>query len=215
MTADSLIRLQGVLVLALVAGCSGAADVSPSLQGVPAAGSTAAEDRWDPVFVDLDGRELRPAQDPATKAVAVVFILRECPIANSYVPELNRLHEHFSSRGVHPVLIHADPDTTIDQARNHASEYQLRSPVVLDPRQEWVKLAGATVSPEAVVFSRTGEIVYRGRIDDQYVGLGKRRTTVTSHDLQDALEAVLAGQPVSPPRTEAVGCLIPKLSKGE
>jgi len=53
-------------------------------------------------------------------------------------------------------------------------------------------------------------LVYRGRIDDQFAGLGKRRTVVTSHDLRDALEATLVGKPVPQPRTEAVGCPIPK-----
>jgi hypothetical protein len=66
---------------------------------------------------------------------------------------------------------------------------------------QWVKKAGATRSPETVVFSPKGQIVYRGRISDQYVGLGKRRANVTSHDLRDALEALLAGQPVTQSQT--------------
>jgi hypothetical protein len=107
------------------------------------------------------------------------------------------------------LLVHVDPDVTESSAREHAQKHLLQCPVAVDPRHVWAKRAGATIAPEAAVFAREGALLYRGRIDDQYVGPGKRRTIVTSHDLRDALEAILAGQPIPQPRTQAVGCFIP------
>lgn len=77
--------------------------------------------------------------------------------------------------------------------------------------QKW----GITVKPEAFVLSSKGELVYLGRIDDRYADFSKRREQVTSHDLCDALEAILAGNPVAKPRIPAIGCDIdlPKKSK--
>ena len=49
---------------------------------------------------------------------------------------------------------------------------------------------------------------YRGRIDNQYASLGHPRRVVTAHDLQDALEAVIAGKPVATPQTDPIGCYI-------
>src|SRR5215471_17528643 len=106
-------------------------------------------------------------------------------------------------------MIPVDPEISSERFRGHARDYDLRMPFSLDPRHEWVERAGATTAPEAAVFSPSGELLYRGRIDDQYAGLGKRRSVVTSHDLRDALEAILAGKPVTPSRTEAIGCPIP------
>jgi hypothetical protein len=191
--------LSGLMVLGLSIGCFSA---------------TAYSDEPSPnfTFTDISGREIRPFDDPSTKALALGFLLPDCPIANSFIPEINRLHDAFSARGVTLLLIHADSETTPDQAREHSREYQVRPPVVLDPRHHWVKRAGATTSPEVVVFSPTGEIVYRGRINDQYVDLGKRRAYVTSHDLKNAIEAFLAGQPIAKPHHEAVGCPIPSLA---
>jgi hypothetical protein len=178
----------------------------------PAAAPAAAEQpAWNPVFKTFDGRELRPATN--SQATVLVFLLKDCPIANSFIPELNRLDEEFRPRGVSLLLIHADSQVTPDEARAHATEYQIKLPVTLDPNHHWVKTAAATTSPEAVVFSKTGQIVYRGRINDQYVGLGKRRAVVTSHDLKSALEAILANQPIPQPKTEPIGCPIPILSK--
>jgi hypothetical protein len=59
-----------------------------------------------------------------------------------------------------------------------------------------------------VVLDATGEIRYRGRIDNRYEALGRPRRVVTIRDLRDALDAVLAGRPVARPETTALGCYI-------
>ena len=164
-----------------------------------------------PTLNDLSGNPLH-AIDPQAKASVLVFVLHDCPIANSYIPLLNRLNESFRPRGVQMLVVESDPQITLDQARKHAEEYQIGLPVVIDSQHAWVKLAMAKKTPEAVVFSSGGEILYHGRIDDQYVGFGKRRMQVTTHDLQDALEAILAHRPVPNAAAEAIGCYIPELN---
>ena len=54
-----------------------------------------------------------------------------------------------------------------------------------------------------------GKILYSGRIDNFYAGLGKPRRQATVHDLRTALEETLAGKPVTTPKTDPVGCYIP------
>jgi hypothetical protein len=71
------------------------------------------------------------------------------------------------------------------------------------------KKAGATITPEAAVFSAAGEMLYRGRINNLYASLGKQRRQATEHDLRRALDEALAGKAVSTPRTQAVGCYLP------
>ena len=46
-------------------------------------------------------------------------------------------------------------------------------------------------------------------VDDRYVDFGKRRALPVRRDLQEALEAVLAGEPIAEPRVPGVGCFIP------
>lgn len=161
-------------------------------------------------LVGLDGHDLWPVADETTKAIALVFILPDCPICNAYMPELKRLNDEFAPQGIPLVLVHADTQVTVAEAENHKREYQISLPVALDSKRTWIQQAEATMAPEAAVFSPQGELLYRGRIDNQYAGLGQRRATVNSHDLRDACAAVLAGQPVKEPRTEAIGCFIPR-----
>ena len=133
----------------------------------------------------------------------LIFILPDCPIGNSYMPELNRLHDGFTSRGVPMLLVHADRTTSGEQARTHTQEYHVKMPVILDRQHHWVKKTGVTIAPEVAVFSPLGELLYRGRINNQYAKLGQRRAVVTEHDLRDCLDAILAGQPSKNPVSAA------------
>ncbi len=158
---------------------------------------------------DVAGVDHHPFTDPAVKAVALVFVLADCPIANGYAPEINRLCAEYGPRGVRFFLVHVDEDLSQRAAAEHAREYSYTCPVVVDGGHALVRRAGARTSPEAAVFGPDGERKYLGRIDDLYADLGKRRARATSLDLRDALDAVLAGRPVPHPVTEAVGCFIP------
>ena len=57
-------------------------------------------------------------------------------------------------------------------------------------------------------------IRYRGRIDDQYA-IGTARPQPQCHDLQRAIDQLLAGQPVAVPSTEIVGCVIGRTKRPE
>jgi thiol-disulfide isomerase/thioredoxin len=157
---------------------------------------------------DIAGIDRRPMDVGSAKAVVILFIATECPISNGYAPEINHICKEYESRGVVFYLVHSDPDVTAADAKKHAGDYGFTCPVLIDRKHELAKRVGATVTPEAVVVGADGELLYRGRIDDLYVALGSRRYEATTHDLRNALDAVLAGKPVMTPRTNAVGCSI-------
>ena len=66
--------------------------------------------------------------------------------------------------------------------------------------------------PEAAVFDRHRKITYVGRINDLYSELGSARPEPTTHELADAIESTLSGQPVQVARTKAIGCPIADLA---
>ena len=69
-----------------------------------------------------------------------------------------------------------------------------------------------TVTPEVAVMVG-GHMVYRGRIDDRYVELGKERPQPTQRDLESTLDALIAGKRVAQRETRAVGCILSDLVK--
>jgi hypothetical protein len=166
-------------------------------------------------FVDVLGEKYTLPGPDDCKAVVLLFVGYDCPISNSYTKEIVRLCNEFMPKKVAFCVVYADADISKDDARKHAKEYGFCCPAILDPKMTLALKVGATVKPEAAVLSPQGELRYLGRIDNRYVDFGKRREQVTSHELRDALDAVLAGKPVATPRVKALGCDIdlPKQSK--
>lgn len=148
------------------------------------------------------------AADPPV-ATVLLFLAPDCPVSNAYAPEIGRLIDDYWPRGVGFIAVYADPRLSDDEVRRHANAFNLRCPVMVDPRQELARAVGATVTPEAAVFDAEGERVYVGRIDDLYFDFGRRRAAPTTRDLRDALDAVLAGKPVAWVHSPAIGCEIP------
>ncbi len=163
-------------------------------------------------LVSLSGERVDPlaAGDPAS---VFLFMRSDCPIANRYAPELRRLHEAFSPRGVRFWLVYVDPQEEADSIQRHAEEYQVPGEILRDSHHDLVRLTGARVTPEAAVFDAGGRLVYRGRIDDRYPDFGKARAKPNRRDLKLALESVLQGDPVAEPETRAVGCFIADLAR--
>jgi AhpC/TSA family len=152
---------------------------------------------------------------PTAGATVVFFVATDCPVSNSYAPEIQRVCREYGPRGVDCSLMYEDVDIRpspahLDQqVRQHLKEYGYEGfSVVVDRERTAANYAKASITPQAFVIDRAGEIRYRGRIDNLYVALGKTRQQVTSHDLRDALDAVLAGRKVLRPETEALGCFI-------
>jgi hypothetical protein len=159
-------------------------------------------------LIDLAGRPQRPFRQSDRKATVLFFVLPDCPISNASAPEIQRIVTEYAKKDVASFIVYVDPELSAEDARKHAKEFGFAGSVLCDTRLKLVKQAGATIAPESVVLSPDGEIRYRGRINDLYVDFGKRRAQPSQHDLRDALEAVLAGRPVTRTRTQAIGCPI-------
>jgi hypothetical protein len=138
----------------------------------------------------------------------LIFVSTDCPISNRYAPEIKRLYDEFTPRGVRFRLVYPNPLDGEPAISRHLREFGLPSIAERDRDHSIVKMAGATITPEAVVLDSRQGLVYRGRIDDRFVELGRERPSATTRDLRDAITASLAGRAVSPSETQAVGCFI-------
>jgi len=168
-----------------------------------------------PALHDLDGQLHRPLAVEEAAAHVLLFITVDCPIANGYAPTIKELAGEFEPLGVSFFLVHVDPDVDAARAREHAADFGYDLPVLLDPGHLLVGHLGATITPEAAVLTARGGLVYRGRVDDWYAALGKKRRQPTTYDLREALRSCLAGSPVPVARTKAVGCMIPESPAGD
>src|SRR5947207_1100975 len=142
------------------------------------------------------------------KVVVLVFVSSECPVSNKFAPELERLSHKFPTNEVSFTMLYPNKSDSEAKIVEHRREYHLTGAYLRDPKHKLVKEARATITPEAAVFDEKRDLVYRGRVNDQFIALGKGRPQPTQHDLEDAIAALRAGQKPKQARTEAVGCFI-------
>lgn len=153
--------------------------------------------------LDLSGNAADPFATPA-RARVFLFVRTDCPITNRYAPELRRLAGEFT--GVDFWMVYPDPSDSPDKIRRHFIDFGFPGKILRDPSHDLVKRAHATTAPEAAIFDAEGRLMYHGRIDDLWVTPGISRAVARSHDLEDAVTAVLAGKPVKLAETHPVGC---------
>jgi peroxiredoxin len=161
---------------------------------------------------DTAGAVHTRAEWAGRKAVVLYFTTIDCPVANSYVPEMNRIHDAYAARGVLFLAVQADTTVAEPEVAAYARDFRYTFPVVLDPQQVLVRLTEATTTPQAAVVTAEGKLLYLGRVDNRVEDFGKQRPRATVFDLRDALDATLAGKPVAHPSTRSIGCAITRVA---
>ena len=173
----------------------------PALAEGPAIGATA------PVFdlKTLDGKDFSLASaEKADKLVVLMFIATECPYSNAYNDRMRDMAAAYAAKGVQFVGINSNSTESVADAVAHAKKHGHTFTIVKDPGNKVADLYDARRTPEVFVVDKDGKLVYHGRIDENY----EDATKVTSPDLKNALDALLAGQPVAKAETKAFGCTI-------
>ena len=196
----------GRIILALLLATAHASAQGPAL-------TERTESTGPTRVLDLAGRPVNPlVVEPGSAATVLVFTTTDCPIANRYAPEIQRLESRFGQQ-VRFVLVFPVAADSAAVIRTHLKKFAYWSEAVRDTAQELIKHTGVTISPEVAVLDAKSQVVYRGRIDDRYLEIGVERSQPTVRDLEKALEAVVAGKPVAVRETQAVGCILADLVK--
>lgn len=195
--------LASAWALLLLTGCSGArGDVSPAPSSVGA--------RRIQVGDTASGLH-EPLRVTGARAHVLLFTAVGCERSASYAPEISRLMERFSEKGIRFLLIDTGGPGRADEVQRNARELGYSQVVLLDPEHELVRELGVRVTPEAVVALPDGMLVYRGRIDDLWTESGVARDEPRYRDLEEALEGVVAGKRGPRIHTLAAGTPIPSV----
>lgn len=170
--------------------------------------STAWAGNLDFSLKDAKGMTHTAADLGREKATVFVFVATDCPNSNTYAPILSRLYREYSPRGVAFFNVYSDPSESSSTVLKHDTEFGTPFAALLDPHQTLARATGARSTPEVVILGPGGQQLYRGRVDNRVVELGKARHKPTENDLQEALDAILEGIAAPHPVTRAIGCAI-------
>ena len=142
------------------------------------------------------------------KYTVIMFISTECPVSNGYNERMVSLNEKYSKKGISFLGVNANKEEDVKMIAAHCKEHGFTFPVLKDVGNKIADMYAAQVTPETFVVDAKGKLVYHGRIDDS-----RKLDKVKSHDLADALDALLAGKAISNPTAKAFGCTIKRVGE--
>lgn len=157
---------------------------------------------------DANGQQHSLAEDAA--ATVVMFICNHCPFVKHVRGEFPRLAADYQSRGVAIVAINSNDLDNYPQDGPAAMQRESEAlgytfPYLIDEDQSVARAYQAACTPDFYVFDGDLRLAYRGQLDDSRPSNGK---PVTGRDIRAALDAVLAGEPVSDAQVPSIGCNI-------
>jgi peroxiredoxin len=159
---------------------------------------------------DTQGARVSLGDFQGAPALLVMFICNHCPYVKHVRPELAKLAREYRDKGVAVVGISANdpeafPDDAPEMMAKEKAEAGYTFPYLYDESQDVARAYHAACTPDFFVFDRGRSLVYRGQLDDSRPDNG---ISLTGKDLRAALDAVLAGKPVSSSQKPSIGCNI-------
>jgi peroxiredoxin len=159
---------------------------------------------------NVDGKTVSLADFKGAKAYLIVFMCNHCPYVIHVSPELAKLAREYQQRGVAVVGINSNDVTSHpdDSPKRMAAEVKSRSytfPYLFDESQKVAHAYRAACTPDFYVFDKDQKLAYRGQLDSSRPDSG---IPLSGQDLRAALDAVLAGKPVSSDQKPSIGCNI-------
>jgi peroxiredoxin len=155
--------------------------------------------------VDGDEHSLGDIED--AEILIVFFTCNHCPYVIGSEDRMNDLFDDYAPRGVAMIAITSNetehhPTDDFDHMAERAREKGFKFPYVRDESQQVALAYGALRTPHYFVFDRQRRLRYTGRMDDNPRQAGKE----TTHELRDALDALLAGKDPPVTMTNPIGC---------
>ena len=156
----------------------------------------------------VDDKEHALGDYAEAAVVVVVFTCNHCPVAKAYQDRIIQIQKDYKDKGVQILAVNSNspsvvPGDGLEHMKARAEEKGYNFPYLVDETQDVATAYGATVTPHVFLLDKERVLRYRGRVDDSQDPAG-----VKSHDLRNAIDAVLAGKDVPEPSTEQFGCSI-------
>ena len=159
---------------------------------------------------NVDGKMVALSDYKSGKGAIVIFDCNTCPYSKAYNDRILGLNKKYSAKGFPVIAINANdpeisPGDSFEEMVSQAKRKKYDFPYLMDETQAVAKSFGATNTPHVFVLKRSGDdftVAYIGTIDNN----SRNASDATKKYVEDAVEALLAGQNVPTPNTKAIGC---------
>jgi len=162
---------------------------------------------WDFTLTDQDGGQVK-LSDYAGRIVVLEWTNPECPYVKRHyrAGTMVTLAKRYDPKGVAWLAINSTSHG--DQAKNKSwhTDQALPYPVLDDRAGVVGRKFKARATPHMFIIDASGKLVYEGAIDDDPDIRGRKENPLNY--VEQALDQLLAGEPVGEPKTRAYGCSV-------
>ncbi len=166
----------------------------------------------------VDGRAYSLRDFGSAKVLVIIFTCNHCPTARAYEDRIKSIVDDYKTKSVAVVAInpndpqsvrldelgYTDLSDSFAEMKTRAAYRKFNFPYLYDGETEAAsRKYGPVATPHAFVFDESRRLRYVGRIDDS-----ERLEYVHTHELRDAIDALLAGREVAVKQTASFGCSI-------
>ena len=160
-------------------------------------------------LADISGKNITLANAKGDAGTLVVFSCNTCPWVIRWEDRYVSLANTYAQKGIGMIAVNSNAarfggEDSLEEMVEHAKNNGYNFPYAQDPESELASAFGATKTPHIYLFNGDDKLVYRGAIDDN----AKNAKKVDVPFLANAIDALLAGNPISPQTTKALGCSI-------
>jgi len=161
---------------------------------------------------NVDGKMISLADFPAAKGFIVIFDCNTCPMSRAYNSRIIALNRTYASQGFPVVLINPNSaevvaEESFDAMQKHAKEHGYDFPYLYDQSQDVVRKFNPTNTPHTFILNKTSnglKVAYIGAIDNN----SRDGAKADKHFVEEAVNELLAGKPVTVTKTKAIGCTV-------
>ena len=156
-----------------------------------------------------DGKTYRLNDFASSHVVCVIFICNHCPYVKATIDRIIALQRDYVGKGVQVIGINSNetvnhPEDSLEHMVRWAKEKRFNFPYLRDESQAVARAYGAERTPHIFLFDQARRLRYTGAIDDNT----QDPSQVKRRYLHEAIEALLANQPVKEAETHAIGCSV-------
>jgi peroxiredoxin len=163
----------------------------------------------DHQLADISGNTMTLADVKGDAGTLVVFSCNTCPWVIRWEDRYVSLANTYAPKGIGMIAVNSNAarfgsEDSLEEMVEHAKNNGYNFPYAQDPESELASAFGATKTPHIYLFNADDKLVYLGAIDDN----AKNAKKVEVPFLANAIDALLAGKPINPQTTKALGCSI-------
>ncbi|ASK31308.1 thioredoxin family protein [Chryseobacterium sp. T16E-39] len=161
---------------------------------------------------NIDGKMVSLSDYKNAKGFIIIFTCNHCPYAKKYEDRIIELDRKYKDQGYPVIAINPNdpnvqPEDGYSQMIERAKEKGFTFPYLIDEGQKIYPQYGATKTPHVFILQKENGkniVKYIGAIDNNY----DNPNDVSEYYAQDAVNALINGQPIKMTKTVAIGCTV-------